>query len=154
MVLFSDYNHVNSPTLKFIDLFCCHLQNLKVEFQKYELRILIVRQNKMKTGHIIAEVHLAAGPNARHFGQEPRESFPTILTVGRESFSSQVLLDGTSLVKPGAIIEVQFRFLVPGNALQKITLGTKFDIWELETVGTGKVIEMISAEQPAPPDRR
>ena len=108
----------------------------------------------MKTGHIIAEVHLAAGPNESHFGQETRESFPTILTVGRESFSSQVLLDDTSLVKPGAIIEVQFRFFVPGNVLQKMTLGTKFDIWEIETVGTGKVIEMISAEQPAPPDRR
>ena len=108
----------------------------------------------MKTAHIIAKVHLAAGPKVSHFGQEPRESYPTILTLGKESFSSQVLLEDRSVVKPGAILEVQFRFLAPGNALPKMTLGTEFDIWEIERSGTGKVIEVINAEQVVPPDRQ
>jgi len=108
----------------------------------------------MKTAHIIAKVHLVAGPKASHFGQEPRESYPTILTLGKESFSSQVLLEDRSVVKPGAILEVQFRFLAPGNALPKMTLGTEFDIWEIERIGTGKVIEVINAEQVVPPDRQ
>jgi len=101
----------------------------------------------MKTAHIIAEVHLVEEPIASNFGQEPRESYPTILTVEQESFSSQVLLDDRSVVKPGAIIQVQFRFLVPGNALRKMILETEFDIWERERVGRGKVTEIVSAEK-------
>ncbi len=108
----------------------------------------------MKTGHIIAEVRLEAGPNAKHFGQQPANSYPTILTIGQDSFSSRVLLEDHSALKPGAIIKVHFCFLAPNEALQKMTPGTEFSIWENGIVGRGTVMEIIGAEQGGAPDRR
>lgn len=98
-----------------------------------------VRQRRMKTKHISAEVKLSTGPEASQFGQGPTTSYPTILTVGKDSFSSQVVLEDRSIVKPGAVLEVQFCFLNPKEALEKMTEGTEFSIWEQGTVGKGTV---------------
>jgi hypothetical protein len=46
MVLSADYHASTAQLLNLLTFFCCHLQNLKVEFQKYELRILIVMHTK------------------------------------------------------------------------------------------------------------
>ena len=96
----------------------------------------------MQLGHIIAEVRLTTEPTAENFGGEPISSYPTILTIGNDSFSSQALLENKSLVRPGAILRVSFRFLFPEAALLKLTVAAEFTIWERSKVGQGRVLEV------------
>ena len=95
-------------------------------------------------GHILAKVQLVDGPEARHFAGSPAGSYPTILQVGSDSFSSQVMLGEGCEVKPGAVFEVSFRFLVPEAALQRMVVGTEFLIWEQKRVGKGCVLEVLA----------
>jgi len=96
----------------------------------------------MITGHIVAKVRLASSPAVRNFAKSPIDSYPTILTVGKNSFSSQALLAAESLVKPGAVLKVSFRFLFPLEALAELKVGTEFIVWEQDHIGTGQVIEV------------
>jgi hypothetical protein len=42
MILSTNYHHINIDKAEFIDFFYCHFSNIRVKFEKNELRILIV----------------------------------------------------------------------------------------------------------------
>ena len=94
--------------------------------------------------HIKALVKLVDSNSANYFAKSPTDSFPTILTVDKESFSSQVLLGEGTQTKPDSELEVEFKFLVPEEAVKRMTLGTEFSIWEQKYVGNGRVIEIVT----------
>ena len=96
------------------------------------------------SGHIKALVQLVEGMDANYFANSPADSYSTILKVGKESFSSQVLVEDASKIKPNAILEVVFRFLIPEEAKKRLIVGTKFSIWEQKIVGKGRVIEVFA----------
>lgn len=95
-------------------------------------------------GHIQALVQLVEGTDANYFANSPADSYPTILTVGEESFSSQVLVEDVSNIKPNALLEVVFRFLFPEEAKKRLIVGTTFSIWEQKIVGKGRVIKVFT----------
>ena len=94
--------------------------------------------------HIKAIVYLVNWTNADYFAKLPIGSFPTILTVGEESFSSQVLIRKDTEIKPASEFEIEFQFLVPDEAFKRLVVGTEFSIWEQKFVGKGRVIEIIA----------
>ena len=94
-------------------------------------------------GHIRAIVHLVGGTDAEHFAKSPLSSFPTLITVGEESFSSQALVGKDIEIKPGAELEVEFQFLFPEETIKRLVVGAEFSIWEQKFVGKGRVIEII-----------
>ena len=98
---------------------------------------------KMESGHIIAEVTLTGDAAAGNFGTEPISSYPTILSVGSNAFSSQALLQDRSSLKPGIVLKIAFKFLFPEPALSKLEVGTEFSIWERTHVGKGVVVEKV-----------
>ena len=100
----------------------------------------------MKDGHILAEVTLNSNADALRSGTGPITSFPTILDLGGDAFSSQALIENQSMVRPGAVIRVPFRFLAPESALSGLFVGSEFSIWEYKQVGTGRVLEVLAGE--------
>lgn len=95
-------------------------------------------------GHIKAIVNLVNGTDSDYFAKFPASSFPTILKVGNESFSSQIVVGIDTEIKPGSEFEVEFHFLFPEEAFRRLVVSTEFSIWEQKFVGNGRAIEIIA----------
>ncbi|NWG76120.1 MAG: hypothetical protein HXY24_16230 [Rubrivivax sp.] len=95
------------------------------------------------SGHIKALVQLVEGTDANYFANSTERSYPTIIQVGEESFSSQVQVEDAIRIKSNAMLEVVFRFLVPEEAIKRLKVGSEFSIWEQKLVGKGRVTEVF-----------
>ena len=89
---------------------------------------------------ILAEVTLLSTAAGGRHGPTPADSFGCPLCFGGEYFDIRFDLSDIGHVAPGMTVRVPAKFLFPELIKPRLAVGSEFSLWEMRTIGIGKVI--------------
>jgi len=69
------------------------------------------------------------------------QPFGCPLFVAGEAFDCRFLIENQRL-ELGSTYEIPIKFLCPKSAIQRLSVGTPFTLWEGKDIATGKVIRL------------
>jgi hypothetical protein len=95
--------------------------------------------------HILAEVYLLPTIGGGRRMATPTDVFGCPVRIGTEYFDMRMDLTAIGSLSPGDIAQVPIRFLWPDYVRPLLCLGSRFTLWDLGTIGHGRVIEIYES---------
>jgi hypothetical protein len=93
----------------------------------------------------IVEVELLATANGGRNGPTPSDKFGCPLEIESKFYDCRFDLTESGPLRPGYSTVVPVAFLFPDDVIPLLSQGTRFNLWEGRTIGTGRVISISSA---------
>lgn len=93
---------------------------------------------------ILAEVQLLPTEKGGRRVPTPADKFGCPVGIGGEFFDMRIDLSSVGSLSPGQTARVPMAFLRPDFVLPLLHVGSEFSLWEMRTIGHGRVIEIYA----------
>lgn len=93
----------------------------------------------------IVEVELLATSDGGRNGPTPPEKFGCPLEIEGKFYDCRFDLSGSGPLRPGHSSLVPVAFLYREDVLPLLSQGSRFNLWEGRTIGSGRVVSISSA---------
>jgi len=90
----------------------------------------------------VAELTFLPTSDGGRKGPTPADWFGCPLQFESARYDVRFDLSHSGPIKPGDTVQVPGRFLVPDLILSKLKVGSVFQLWELQVIAHGRVIEL------------
>lgn len=98
---------------------------------------------KNQLADIIATVNLFSTDKGGRCGPTPNEKFNCLMTIDEKNFDVRLHLEGIGSISPGQTVRVPVSFLDREHAKKYCSVGKKFLLREITTIGDGIIDEIV-----------